>query len=158
VFANPIEKMNLISDDKSNKLFKTIDVILGVNKQLYKDIEGALMAHLNDDESNLGRIFYSHGHPLKLYTPFVSEYDTCSDILRREININSKLKEFLKKTKFSFDSFNLGKISIFHYYIMPVQRLPRYQLLLKELQKNTLEDHQDFSFLTKALGKKFIFH
>eukprot|EP01080_Neovahlkampfia_damariscottae_P011631 gene11631-4872_t len=151
VFATPIQRSNLISNDKSNKLFATIDVIVGVNRQLYKDIEGSLMEHLNDDEANLGKIFMTHGHPLKLYTPFVSEYDKCSDILRREILFNSKLKEFLKKQKFLFDSKNLGKISIFHYYIMPVQRLPRYELLLMELQKNTSVDHQDYSYLSKAL-------
>ena len=34
---------------------------------------------------------------------------------------------------------------------MPVQRIPRYQLLLKELQKRTPEDHPDYPFIEKAL-------
>ena len=35
--------------------------------------------------------------------------------------------------------------------ITPVQRLPRYALLLKELQKNTPAKHSDYSQLTKAI-------
>ena len=30
---------------------------------------------------------------------------------------------------------------------MPVQRIPRYQLLLKELQKRTPADHPDMPFI-----------
>lgn len=30
---------------------------------------------------------------------------------------------------------------------MPVQRIPRYQLLLQELQKRTPADHPDFVFI-----------
>jgi hypothetical protein len=37
--------------------------------------------------------------------------------------------------------------------IMPVQRIPRYQLLLKELLKNTWPDHPDYVFLGQALDK-----
>jgi hypothetical protein len=37
--------------------------------------------------------------------------------------------------------------------IQPVQRIPRYQLLLAELIKRTPEDHIDYQDLTKALGK-----
>ena len=34
---------------------------------------------------------------------------------------------------------------------MPVQRIPRYQLLLKELQKRTPLDHPDMPCIEKAL-------
>lgn len=34
---------------------------------------------------------------------------------------------------------------------MPVQRIPRYQLLLKELQKRTPSDHPDMPFIQVAI-------
>jgi len=37
------------------------------------------------------------------------------------------------------------------FLIMPIQRLPRYELLLKELLKNTVETNQDYSTLPLAL-------
>ena len=36
------------------------------------------------------------------------------------------------------------------YLIMPIQRIPRYLLLVKELLKNTPEDHPDFVSLAEA--------
>jgi len=35
---------------------------------------------------------------------------------------------------------------------MPIQRVPRYQLLLSELVKNSEESHPDFEDLSKALA------
>lgn len=37
--------------------------------------------------------------------------------------------------------------------IQPIQRVPRYVLLLAELVKNTWEFHPDYSTLTEVLGK-----
>jgi hypothetical protein len=39
------------------------------------------------------------------------------------------------------------------YLIMPIQRIPRYVLLLSDLFKNTPEDHKDYEDLKKALAK-----
>jgi hypothetical protein len=39
------------------------------------------------------------------------------------------------------------------YLIMPIQRIPRYVLLLTDLFKNTPEGHKDFEDLKKALAK-----
>jgi hypothetical protein len=39
---------------------------------------------------------------------------------------------------------------IFAYLIMPVQRIPRYQLLLRDLLKHTEKDHNDFESLQKV--------
>ena len=36
---------------------------------------------------------------------------------------------------------------------MPVQRIPRYKLLLAELLKYTVESHHDFANITDALQK-----
>jgi hypothetical protein len=37
------------------------------------------------------------------------------------------------------------------FLIMPVQRIPRYALLLRDLLKNTWEDHPDYENIQKAL-------
>jgi hypothetical protein len=39
---------------------------------------------------------------------------------------------------------------IFAYLIMPVQRIPRYQLLLRDLLKHTEKDHNDYESLQKV--------
>lgn len=44
-----------------------------------------------------------------------------------------------------------GGVGFNDYLIMPVQRIPRYNLLLKELIKHTHETHKDYKNLQKAL-------
>jgi len=63
---------------------------------------------------------------------------------------NPNFAAFIKKQlalpelkRLPFDSFQ----------ILPIQRIPRYQLLIKELLKYTEEDHPDFPNLTKSLQK-----
>eukprot|EP00012_Vannella_robusta_P005789 CAMPEP_0206209004 /NCGR_PEP_ID=MMETSP0166-20121206/16632_1 /ASSEMBLY_ACC=CAM_ASM_000260 /TAXON_ID=95228 /ORGANISM="Vannella robusta, Strain DIVA3 518/3/11/1/6" /LENGTH=95 /DNA_ID=CAMNT_0053630281 /DNA_START=442 /DNA_END=726 /DNA_ORIENTATION=+ len=43
--------------------------------------------------------------------------------------------------------------SIGSFLIMPVQRIPRYYLLLKDLFKHTWEDHPDYANLKQAAEK-----
>lgn len=44
----------------------------------------------------------------------------------------------------------LANKDIFAYMIMPVQRIPRYQLLLRDLLKHTDKDHVDYESLQKV--------
>lgn len=48
---------------------------------------------------------------------------------------------------------NLLLIDILKLLILPIQRLPRYTLLLKELLKYTQEDHRDYPALSEAFDK-----
>ena len=36
---------------------------------------------------------------------------------------------------------------------MPVQRIPRYNMLLRDLVKHTWEDHMDYTALTQAVAR-----
>lgn len=64
-----------------------------------------------------------------------------------------------KKTKPAFAAFvsEIGKmqqyrfLSLEDYMIKPIQRLPKYVLLLKELLKNTHTSHPDYQNVKKAL-------
>lgn len=59
-----------------------------------------------------------------------------------------KLEKFLKKTECMQCCRNLKLES---FLIMPIQRLPRYILLLKELQKYTHSQHPDYEHIAAAL-------
>ena len=48
---------------------------------------------------------------------------------------------------------SLGCCFLLSYLIMPVQRIPRYVLLLRELKKNTPDTHPEYEALTVALTK-----
>lgn len=60
---------------------------------------------------------------------------------------NSKFFQFQQKMRKKFK--NLGLTDLI---IMPVQRIPRYKLLLQEIVKRTESDHPDFNGLKEALA------
>jgi len=46
-----------------------------------------------------------------------------------------------------------GGLTLSGYLIMPIQRIPRYKLLLEVILQNTQPDHPDYANLQKALSE-----
>jgi hypothetical protein len=84
-----------------------------------------------------------------VYTEFVNNFDKSNAALGRCLQKVAKFKEHernvvVKKT---------GKLDYATLLIMPVQRLPRYVLLLKDLKRKTKDEHPDFQDLKTAIRK-----
>ena len=56
-----------------------------------------------------------------------------------------------KKKKFESDQKEASGLDLASFLILPVQRLPRYVLLLKELQRYTPENHPEYKSLIDAI-------
>jgi hypothetical protein len=83
---------------------------------------------------------------LKLYVEYVNKFDDAMVAYGDLSKNNQKFAEFLATAKTNA-AINLDLASIL---IMPVQRIPRYELLLRELIKCTTEMHVDWNNLQKA--------
>ncbi|KAJ4458017.1 putative RhoGEF domain [Paratrimastix pyriformis] len=83
---------------------------------------------------------------MKMYTSYVNGFMNSLQTLKEARNNNNSLKNFLKKQQQKFG--NLDSLMI-----QPVQRIPRYELLLKEMLKNTPPDHPDREHLISTLIK-----
>jgi len=69
---------------------------------------------------------------LKIYTAYINNYDLATRVLYETLQVK-KFASFLVECQN-----NVGtKLDLSSYLIMPVQRLPRYELLLRDLVKNT---------------------
>ena len=74
-------------------------------------------------------------------------------------SLNLKGEEITKQPFKSFcesrlnDPSNVRKLELMSYLIMPVQRIPRYRLLLQEILKNTPDDMSDKEEFESALSK-----
>ena len=75
---------------------------------------------------------------IKAYEPFISKFAQC-------VQKNKIVKEILP-TPSHFLQFESC-------LIVPVQRIPRYQLLIQDLIRSTPEEHQDYPKLISALAK-----
>jgi len=83
---------------------------------------------------------------LKSYTAFCNDFDNARHILTR-LKKNSDFSTFYNKIS---SNTSLGGKTLFDLMILPVQRIPRYRMLLQELFKNTWETHPDYPALTDA--------
>ena len=101
---------------------------------------------------NLAKVFSSFASFFKLYTAYLNEYEACvvqMEELRENDKFQAFVQAFMQKSRRASATSNPSSsalsptqsgspnLSPMDYIITPVQRLPRYVLLLKELLKNT---------------------
>ena len=99
--------------------------LVQVNTMLLEGIS-RLTSSFDPDKTMIGEYFCSMTEYLRCYTKFVNNYDTAVALLSRYLE-NDNFKQFLQK----LTDGGMKGLSIFSYLIMPIQRVPRYVLLLE---------------------------
>lgn len=126
-------------------LFEKLEQIKNVSDTLMSKLfEATQSANAN---ISIGRCFDDISDIMKYYLSFIKEYQTASTILTKERVKNAHLNSFLCKCEPQL------RDTIDAYLIMPVQRPPRYRLLLKELLKYTPEECEDHKVIKNAFEK-----
>eukprot|EP01126_Amoeba_proteus_P065720 TRINITY_DN939_c0_g1_i11.p1 TRINITY_DN939_c0_g1~~TRINITY_DN939_c0_g1_i11.p1 ORF type:complete len:462 (-),score=45.10 TRINITY_DN939_c0_g1_i11:1148-2533(-) len=120
-------------------VYSDIHTILSINSTILADLQQVYSSWT--DQSQIGEILCRITPFLKLYAVYSSNYNKA---------IQSLNELFANKgdwiTKFIFDR-NVFESLL----ILPIQRIPRYRLLVEDLIENTLTDHQDYHHLHTAL-------
>eukprot|EP01080_Neovahlkampfia_damariscottae_P006452 gene6452-10459_t len=129
-------------------------------KIIFSNIEQILLTHTfilltleikvrNYPLASIGEGFLNQVSFLNVHISFCNKFDESNSKIKELTKFQPEFAKFLeearKKTPGNFDLKSL--------FIQPIQRLPRYSLLLKELIKNTDEEHSDFENLTQAKQK-----
>ncbi|KAL0477495.1 RacGEF [Acrasis kona] len=138
-----------LSTRTSNKLFppnleKIIDLHLAISTKLchryhpYINDSNELNAEVNN--ILVGDVFLYACEMLDVYVPFLQKYDKCTRTIRKWRSREPLFDKWLNSRKKMQQSKGLDLGSLL---IMPVQRIPRYLLLLKSLLKLTPEGHPD---------------
>jgi len=104
-------------------------------------------------KSTIGKEFFLHTDFIQNYRPYLLNFNTAN--LSLEILINKYQPLSLLLLGFEMAMTNLSGYRVADILIMPVQRIPRYIMLLNQLQKYTLPTTADYRFL-EAAGKKII--
>ncbi len=109
----------------------------------------------SSNTDNMGEKFLIVIPFLKTYTDYFNNYEKVSNLIRDAKRTDKKFAEWLSRTERQCKLEN--KLDLKSYLIQPVQRIPRYNLLLKELLKVTDSSHNDYQNIKKALdGTVFI--
>ncbi|RHZ77063.1 hypothetical protein Glove_186g170 [Diversispora epigaea] len=164
LFLNPLIKSlrteNPILTKKSIKdLFANILDIINVNSELLKRLEERIAGPLDEEVEDtefefwnpengcLGDIFLNMAPFFKVYSVYVKNFDSALSVINTQLRDNPQFSSFLKVV---MKSGQCKHLTLEAYLLMPVQRIPRYKMLLENLLKITTESHPDYHNLIKA--------
>ena len=103
------------------------------------------------ETSTVGDIFTDFEPYLHPYKRYCSKYEESLKMLTALAESNPKFKKALEY--FDNHCFGFNGLRLRDYLITPVQRVPRYNLLLRDLLNCTPESHPDYALLTTALSR-----
>jgi len=149
--------LGLDGNSASAKLGLTIeqiDTVFGPNLEEIRTLSGKFLASLRksqkaspDNIASIIDVFLDLAPEMHHYAPYNSSYHTAYMCLKSAMGAveNVRKSPFSNKTNFvqrwnSFSAKYLNNETFMSFLIKPVQRIPRYTLLLRELVKSLPED------------------
>ncbi|KAK8817838.1 hypothetical protein WA577_003879 [Blastocystis sp. JDR] len=150
VFVNPMKERNIISDNMEHIMFGNIKALLVVHKRFLQE----LTSNCYDIDGNDHFEDVSIGGIFKFYIPFLKLY---TDYIRCQKNFNSVYARVMKDKRITafLDQCLLDPrcngMNLSSFLIMPIQRIPRYRLLLQEILKHTDPSKADHAALRRAI-------
>jgi len=124
-------------------LFSSIQEVFELNHKLLKRFRERL--HKFPTESSFGDILVEMLPQMQTYVDYVNNYEAAMD-LYKELQKNPDWITWNQEAQQKANS----KIDLPSLLITPIQRIPRYELLLREIIKVTSEMHKDYHNLVKA--------
>ncbi|XP_064405676.1 intersectin-1-like [Halichondria panicea] len=135
---------NVISPEYYGPIFSNIQPLVSLSSSLVTQLKSR-MAAWDERFTLIGDIFMHMGHHLKLFVTYAVQHTLGSQMLTKLMG-QEKFKSWLEKTEIDLQR-TLNSL-----LLEPIQRVPRYELLLKDLLKHTPEEHPDYSTLKEALN------
>lgn len=117
------DKKPLATTEQIKMLFSTLPQVHNLHTSFYKD--------LSANKENAGSVFLNHIDQMKLYAEYFNKYHKANEVYQEL----SRMKNFVafdeEATRKAGNNLNLMAL-----LVQPVQRLPRYELLLEVLALN----------------------
>eukprot|EP01104_Vermistella_antarctica_P012146 TRINITY_DN3469_c0_g1_i1.p1 TRINITY_DN3469_c0_g1~~TRINITY_DN3469_c0_g1_i1.p1 ORF type:complete len:726 (-),score=197.77 TRINITY_DN3469_c0_g1_i1:7-2031(-) len=145
----------ILDREQVKSVFSSIEIILNYNLTLFADLQ-----RRHDEwsvHSCVADVFVELCTFLKVYTDYVANFHHAVDTLHSLKASNAHFKRFIADTFEHLEmQVSLGHIhslpgrELDSFLITPVQRIPRYLMLLKDLRKYTAPEHPDMENLDTA--------
>lgn len=152
VFLKPIKERKMLPDTEIASIFSDIELIVTVNRAVCLEFEKANEKQAADPDKPLllGDIFLRLSDCFKMYTNYCTNQPIAMGVLDR---CQKKYPIFDKFLKDCMEDGACRGLSLLSFLIKPVQRICKYPLLLRDLIKDTPEDHPDLGPLQQAFEK-----
>lgn len=114
-------------------IFSNLDGIVGFHQILLEELDSSVAkATPTNQVDAVAQIFLKFCDFMKMYTSYINNYEKSLHALTL-LGENKKWSKFLQETR----SKSKDGMDLMSLLIMPIQRLPRYELLLKELRRQS---------------------
>ncbi|KFM63639.1 Rho guanine nucleotide exchange factor 17, partial [Stegodyphus mimosarum] len=130
-----------------DQIFYQVPEILKFHETFLDTLKGRLSYW--DTKQKIGDVFvdvFTRPTVVDTYIEFINNWKTARDAIKSTSLAKPAFAKFLEHTSRE----HKGKLTLDALLIMPVQRIPRYELLIKELLKHTPMDHPDYKLLLQA--------
>ncbi|XP_054649617.1 rho guanine nucleotide exchange factor 17-like [Dunckerocampus dactyliophorus] len=130
-----------------DEMFYQIPEILEHHEDFLEQVDGCVNQW--HDRQTVGHILiqsFSKETLANMYSAYIDNFLNAKDAVRMAKEAKPAFHKFLEQNMRE----NKEKQALGDLMIKPVQRIPRYELLVKDLLKHTPEDHPDHSFLLDA--------
>ena len=131
-----------ISRANLRAIFSELTVIFGLNSVLLQALEKTVANASPVSSARVGGVFVKIGSFLRWYHSYVSNYDNAFQTLRKLKTNSASFRAFIQTTE-SKPELNYSDLESL--LILPIQRIPQYNLLFNDLQKVTTEAHPDYT-------------
>lgn len=143
----PALEKNFLKKEEANQIFSDLDEIQNFHKFFSTKLR-AFFDTFDNRQSKIGEIILKVIPVFKMYFIYCDNFKNANVRLEQMRKENHPFINFIKPLEFNPTLQNLDLIS---QLVKPVQRLPKYVLLFKDLKKNTDEKHPDYQNISKCL-------
>eukprot|EP00211_Chloroparvula_japonica_P003828 CAMPEP_0119125726 /NCGR_PEP_ID=MMETSP1310-20130426/4902_1 /TAXON_ID=464262 /ORGANISM="Genus nov. species nov., Strain RCC2339" /LENGTH=780 /DNA_ID=CAMNT_0007115825 /DNA_START=50 /DNA_END=2389 /DNA_ORIENTATION=+ len=146
VYMEPLEKKGKLATlDERVKIFSIVDSLVKLHSSFLQKLEKCVREQRNRQQLQVGQLFLELAEQLKEYRVYINNYDESCDVLM-ECMARPAFAKWLEETSQMFQTKSLSSL-----LITPIQRIPRYCLLLTDLVRHMEEDHPDYAHVSQAL-------
>eukprot|EP00020_Sapocribrum_chincoteaguense_P009860 CAMPEP_0170749456 /NCGR_PEP_ID=MMETSP0437-20130122/10405_1 /TAXON_ID=0 /ORGANISM="Sexangularia sp." /LENGTH=625 /DNA_ID=CAMNT_0011088381 /DNA_START=77 /DNA_END=1954 /DNA_ORIENTATION=+ len=148
-WRTPLLERCIVTEPEARELFSQVEVIALYNQTFLAELEHRRSLQLNSPifDRVVGDVITSFADFLRSYVLYVNNYNAALLLLNRLQDRSKQFREFAK------EAHGKGVEDLSSLLIRPIQRIPRYVLLLNELAKSTPEGHADTAHVRRALAK-----
>ena len=129
-------------------VFSNLESIKTLHEKLYAKLQQRFLHYHHF--SLFGEVFQEFLPFFKIYFIYCEEFEGNMKFLNKFIKTNEKIRKFIEKKEYQPDLNNQDLTSLL---IMPVQRICKYVLFLKDLIRYTPSSHIDYESLQLSLKK-----
>ncbi|XP_048575311.1 uncharacterized protein LOC5520664 isoform X3 [Nematostella vectensis] len=143
-YLSPLRESHIISDDDIKRIFSNVESLAFISKEMVSKLQSRL-AKWDVNTTIIGDVLLEMFSYLKLFEPYFNSRNKGNEVKAKLEKNNEKFRLISTRT--------INGQTLNSLLLMPIQRIPRYELLLKELVKRTDESHPDYGNLKEAQAK-----